>query len=70
MELKRYLLLVILVLAGFTIFAQKQANFWYFGEYAGLNFRLGMPIAVTDGALNTGEGCSSISTSSGNLEKK
>lgn len=63
---------IILVLAASLCllagsYAQKEANFWYFGEYAGLNFGLGVPVALTDGALDTGEGCSSISTGSGNL---
>jgi hypothetical protein len=49
-------------------YSQKQANFWYFGRNAGLNFGMGIPVALTNGALNTGEGCSSISTPAGNLE--
>jgi hypothetical protein len=48
--------------------AQKEANWWYFGNFAGINFGLGVPIAVTDGQLDTGEGCSAISTSSGSLQ--
>lgn len=47
--------------------AQKEANFWYFGYNAGLNFSLGLPVAMTNGQLNTWEGCSSISSSTGNL---
>ncbi|HEY6019165.1 MAG TPA: PKD domain-containing protein, partial [Candidatus Paceibacterota bacterium] len=52
----------------FPVLAQKQANFWYFGENAGLNFGLGVPVALTNGALNTGEGCSSISSAGGTLQ--
>lgn len=48
-------------------FAQKEANYWYFGENAGLNFGSGSPVALTNGELSTMEGCSSISTSSGTL---
>src|SRR5215831_20365273 len=48
-------------------FAQKQANWWFFGQNAGLNFNSGSPVAVTTGALSTSEGCSAISDSSGNL---
>ena len=66
--MKRILLLFLLYIAGISVFAQKQGNFWYFGNYAGLSFSLGVPVALTDGALSTGEGCSSISTASGNLE--
>mgnify|MGYP000862970648 CR=1 FL=1 len=48
--------------------AQKQANYWYFGDHAGLSFSMGPPSALTNGELDTGEGCSSISTSAGSLE--
>lgn len=66
--MKKYFLLILLILASIYGFSQKQANYWYFGANAGVGFALGVPIALTDGELNTGEGCSSISTSSGNLE--
>jgi hypothetical protein len=66
--LKKYIYLFIFLLASFAGYSQKQANYWYFGEYAGLNFGLGVPVALTNGALNTGEGCSSISTASGDLQ--
>lgn len=48
-------------------FAQKEANIWYFGENAGLDFNSGSPIALTDGKLWTNEGCSAISDKDGNL---
>jgi hypothetical protein len=66
--LKKCIFLFIFLLTAFSNYAQKQANFWYFGEYAGLNFGMGVPIALTNGALNTGEGCSSISTAAGILQ--
>src|SRR5690606_7299225 len=47
--------------------AQNEANIWYFGENAGLDFNSGSPIALLDGQLNTLEGCSTISDSDGNL---
>jgi len=47
--------------------AQQQANYWYFGQNAGLSFASGTPVAQLDGALNTMEGCSSISTDNGTL---
>ena len=49
------------------LFAQGEANIWYFGEGAGLDFNSGTPIAITDGALHTLEGCAAISNSSGSL---
>jgi gliding motility-associated-like protein len=48
-------------------FAQKEAAIWYFGQYAGLDFNSGSPVALTDGQLNTAEGCTSISDKNGNL---
>lgn len=66
--MKRILLLFIILIPALSIVAQKEANFWYFGHYAGMNFALGIPVALTNGALYTGEGCSSISTSTGNLQ--
>jgi hypothetical protein len=66
--LKKYILLLVILSATFAVFSQKQANFWYFGDYAGVSFAMGAPVALTDGALSTGEGCSSISTPSGTLE--
>lgn len=48
-------------------FAQNEANIWYFGQYAGLDFNSGSPVALTDGALYTREGCATISDQNGNL---
>ncbi len=46
---------------------QNQDKFWYFGYNAGLNFNTAPPTPLSDGALRSLEGCSSISDSSGNL---
>jgi gliding motility-associated-like protein len=48
-------------------YSQKEANVWYFGENAGLNFNSGSPVALTDGQLITDEGSASISNASGDL---
>ena len=48
-------------------FAQGEANSWYFGENAGLDFNSGSPVALTNGQLVTDEGCATISDSSGQL---
>ncbi len=66
--LKKSLLLTVFIALALVINAQKQANYWYFGDHAGLSFALGPPAALTNGALETGEGCSAISTSTGVLE--
>lgn len=47
--------------------AQGEANIWYFGENAGLDFNNGSPVALTNGQLVTEEGCATISNSSGQL---
>ncbi|MGB0402690.1 MAG: gliding motility-associated C-terminal domain-containing protein [Salibacteraceae bacterium] len=43
--------------------AQKEANNWYFGNSAAFHFNTptGDPVAVSGSAMNTNEGCSSIS---------
>jgi hypothetical protein len=48
-------------------FAQNETNNWYFGINAGISFSGGSPIAVTNGAITTTEGCSVISDAFGNL---
>ena len=60
-----------LLIVSFFIFlncyAQKQANIWYFGENAGIDFNFSPPQALTDGQLNTLEGCSSFADANGDL---
>ena len=55
------------IVCTFQSFAQGEANIWYFGENAGLDFNTGLAVAINNGQLNTKEGCSSFSTSSGEL---
>ena len=57
-----------IILFSLNFFAQKEANIWYFGDKAGIDFNSGSPVALLDGALNTLEGCASISDSNGNLQ--
>ncbi len=56
--MKKFLLL--LALLPSLCFAQKEANIWYFGAGAGLDFNGGAPVPLTNGQLNTTEGCASI----------
>lgn len=62
-----------ILLAGLILFtitqsiAQREANIWYFGANAGLDFNSGAPVPLTNGQVNTAEGCSAISDSAGNL---
>ena len=57
----------IFLLSALNTIAQKEANIWYFGENAGLDFNNGSPVPLTDGKINTREGCASISDRNGNL---
>ncbi|MBC3847256.1 T9SS type B sorting domain-containing protein [Winogradskyella echinorum] len=52
-----------------VLFGQSEASYWYFGQNAGLRFDVtsGTVTAITDGQINTLEGCTSISDSDGNL---
>ena len=61
------LLCCVFVYFSLSLSAQKEANIWYFGEYAGLDFNNGEPVALTNSAMNQQEGCSSIADSLGNL---
>ncbi|MGQ3086504.1 PKD domain-containing protein, partial [Flavobacterium sp.] len=58
----------ILLLFTIPLFAQKEGANWYFGSEAGLNFNSGSPVAVSNGALSTNEGCAAISTPNGVLQ--
>ncbi|MAN27216.1 MULTISPECIES: T9SS type B sorting domain-containing protein [Mesonia] len=61
------IILLILLLLPFSVFCQGEANYWFFGENAGVNFNTSPPTAITNGQLETNEGCSSISDENGNL---
>lgn len=61
-------LLIIFFLSTVSLlFAQKEANYWYFGRKAGIDFSSGTPVTLSDGKITTEEGCSSISDKNGNL---
>ena len=55
------------MLNSVIVHSQNEANIWYFGRNAGLDFNSGSPVAITDGRLITDEGCASISDEFGNL---
>ena len=58
----------IIFLLFFTLsYAQNDSNIWYFGNKAGLDFNSGVPVALTNGQLNTLEGCATLSNSAGQL---
>ena len=65
MKVKLYLILSFLSML--VSHAQGEANIWYFGKNAGLDFSSGSPVALTNGQLVTEEGCATLSTSTGQL---
>ncbi|WP_411768134.1 T9SS type B sorting domain-containing protein [Winogradskyella sp. A3E31] len=67
--MKKFGLLILLLCFAVASFGQNEASFWYFGQRAGLQFNSadGSVTAITNGQLNTLEGCTSISDTSGNL---
>ncbi len=67
--MKRIFLILVLLFTSPHFFAQSEASFWYFGRNAGLRFNAstGSVTAITNGQINTLEGCTSISDSDGNL---
>ncbi len=50
-----------------SVWGQGEANVWYFGFGAGLDFNTVPPTALTNGMLSTDEGCSTICDADGNL---
>src|SRR5437868_1964390 len=69
MKIYRFLVFMFLgiVFNSPQTFAQKESYNWYFGANAGITFNTDPPTALTNGAINTTEGCSSISDDKGNL---
>jgi gliding motility-associated-like protein len=66
-SMKKYLLLLIVLIVSLSSYAQGEANIWYFGFYSGLDFNSGSPVALADSKMNTLEGCATISNSAGQL---
>jgi len=64
--MKKFHLLLLLFFA-LESFSQKEANIWYFGELAGLDFNTSPP-NILNGDLSTDEGSASISNSDGILQ--
>ncbi len=61
-------IITLLLLLGINCtFAQGEANIWYFGDKAGLDFSSGSPVPLTNGQMVTHEGCSVLSNSIGQL---
>jgi type IX secretion system substrate protein len=64
--MKTFRLILIIIIPVFC-HGQKQANIWYFGNHAGIDFNSCTPIVLTNGRNPGGEGCSTICDTSGQL---
>ena len=65
-------LLILCTLSNLQSYSQpnKRTNYWYFGQYAGVDFNSGQPISLSNGEIydEVGyDGCASISDTNGNL---
>ncbi|MBC7655415.1 MAG: cell surface protein, partial [Oligoflexus sp.] len=61
-------LIFILLLTSTLAFSQQEASVWYFGQNAGIKFETNSSVTpLSDGQINTEEGCSSIAGTNGNL---
>lgn len=63
----RFKFLILCILSNIICFSQGEANNWFFGENAGLNFTNGGKPITQNGTLKTLEGCASMSDGEGNL---
>ena len=63
---KKLLLFVFSIAFSFSGFSQHEADKWYFGTMAGLDFSSGSPVVISSN-LSASEGCAGISSAAGNL---
>ncbi|WP_299899732.1 T9SS type B sorting domain-containing protein [uncultured Aquimarina sp.] len=63
----KYKIFILSFFLSISLFGQGEANNWYFGQNAGINFSTTPPTPLTDGRINTLEGCTTISDATGNL---
>ena len=60
MKRYKFIFLLCFVFTQHQFFAQGEANIWYFGINAGLDFNTSPPTPLTNGALSTSEGCQRV----------
>lgn len=65
--MKRYFLTCSLSIVAICGFSQKQANIWYFGNKAGLDFNQNPPAVLNNAAVNSQEGSATMSDNNGRL---
>jgi len=58
---------IFIMLVAVFGWSQNQANWWFFGTNAGIDFNSGSPVPNDIGQLDTIEGCSAISDACGGL---
>jgi gliding motility-associated-like protein len=63
----RFYIAVLTVLVFAPSYGQRESSVWYFGKNAGISFLNEPPVVLSDGALITAEGCSTISSPDGDL---
>lgn len=65
----RYVYIIVFVFSLYytSMYGQGEANNWYFGMNAGISFNTTPPTVLTNGRVNTLEGCTTISDATGNL---
>ncbi|RLD40738.1 MAG: hypothetical protein DRI89_11360 [Bacteroidetes bacterium] len=61
------LLLLLLVLIGYIVNAQNQANIWYWGDFCGLDFNSGIPVDNHDIQAGSGGAMSVMCDTNGNF---
>lgn len=60
--------LTILYFVTFFCFSQNPAGIWYFGNKAGIRFNSNyIPVSISNGQLETNEGCATLCDENGNL---
>jgi gliding motility-associated-like protein len=65
--MRRFILLILLILGFLSGFSQKETYNWYFGNKAGLRYHTGVPVAVDTSAMFSFQTTASISDTAGNL---
>lgn len=59
--------ILLLCFFHFCMFSQNEANIWYFGDKAGLDFNSGSPVPLLDGQINATECTAVLSNNLGQL---
>ena len=65
--MNKIIAVLLLCITSQILIAQGEANIWYFGDKAGLDFNSGVPVALNDSQMYSLEGCSTISDANGRL---